>query len=92
MDPSSTNIPLVELLINKTKAEIVQIFRDIQQLGNRVKREYGSSLCVFVCCIGFMLEENSNSDQLKALGAPLEVKNYQHDYHTTQQGELVCYP
>ena len=39
MDPSSTNIPQVELLINKTKAEIIQIFHDIRELGNKVKRE-----------------------------------------------------
>ena len=30
LDPSSTNIPEVELLINKTKAEIIQIFCDIR--------------------------------------------------------------
>ena len=33
MDTETTNIPEVQLLINKTKAEIVQIFVGIKQLG-----------------------------------------------------------
>ena len=55
MDPTSTNIPSVELLINKTKAEIVQIFRDIRELGDKIKREQGTSLGVFVVNISLML-------------------------------------
>ena len=55
MDPSSTNIPEVELHINKTKAEIVQIFRDIRELGNKIKREEGTSLGAFVVDISFLL-------------------------------------
>ena len=89
MDPTSTNIPEVELLINKTKAEIVQIFRDIRELGNKIKREQGTSLGVFLVNIGFMLLYD---DQLKQLGAPLEDKSYTHKYSVTQQGELVCFP
>ena len=60
MDPSSTNIPVVELLINKTKAEIIQIFRDIRKLGNKIKREQGTSLGAFVVCIGFMVGHNQD--------------------------------
>ena len=55
MDSETTNIPEVELLINKTKAEIIQIFLAIKQLGEQIKREQGSSLGVFVICIGFLL-------------------------------------
>jgi len=89
MDPSSTNIPEVELLINKTKAEIVQIFRDIRELGNKIRREQGTSLGAFVVSITFLLRDLT---QLKQLGAPLEDKSYTHDYSITQQGELVCFP
>ena len=66
MDSGTTNIPEVELLVNKTKAEIIQIFRAIKQLGEQTKREQDSSLGVFVICIGFLLEENNyyNRDQL----------------------------
>ena len=39
MDPETTNIPEVELFINKTKAETIQVFHDIQQLGEKIKRE-----------------------------------------------------
>ena len=56
MDLSSTNIPVVEVLINKPKAEIIQIFRDIRELGNRIKREQGTGLGVFIICLGFMIE------------------------------------
>ena len=92
MDSGTTNIPEVELLVNKTKAEIVQIFRAIKQLGEQIKREQGSSLGVYVICIGFLLEEEDNRPQLNQLGAPFEDKSYQHDYHVTQHGELVCFP
>ena len=95
MDPSSTNIPVVELLINKTKAEIIQIFRGIRDLGNKIKRVQGTSLGVFVVNISFLLDDDiifGNRDQLIKLGAPLEDKSYTHDYSVTQQGELVCFP
>ena len=55
MDPSATNIPDVELLINKTKAEIVQIFHEIRELGNEIKREQDTSLGVFIVCIGWYM-------------------------------------
>ena len=92
MGPSSTNIPEVELHINKTKAEIVQIFRDIRELGNKIKREEGTSLGAFVVNINFLFNEYFNPEKLKQLGAPLHDKSYQHDYSVTQQGELVCFP
>ena len=53
MDRSSTNIPEVELHINKSKAEIVKIFRDIRELGNKIKREQGTSLGVIAVSISF---------------------------------------
>ena len=58
MDHSSTNIPEVKLLINKTKTEIIQIFHDIRELGNKIKREQGTSLGVFVVNISFMYDED----------------------------------
>ena len=78
MDSGTTNIPEVELLVNKTKAEIVQIFRAIKQLGEQTKREQGCSLGVFVICIGFLLEENNyyNREQLLDLGVPLSNRSY----------------
>ena len=64
MDPHSTNIPEVELLINKTKAEIVQIFHDIRELGDKIKSERGTSLGVFLVNISFLLEPRYKKDQL----------------------------
>ena len=94
MDPTSTNIPEVELLINKTKAEIIQIFHDIRELGNKIRREQGTSLGAFIVQIGFLLFDGlyGQSDHLKRFGVPLENKSQQHDYYVTQQGELVCFP
>jgi len=92
MHPESTNIPEVKLLVNKTKAEIIQIFLEIQCLSKKIKREQGCSLGVFVVCLGFMLDEARNASQLRRLGAPLSDPSYQHDYQITCLGELVSYP
>ena len=63
-DTEATNIPEVDLFINKTKAEIIQIFLDIRKLSEKVRREKECSLGVFIVCIGFMLDEQSD-DQLE---------------------------
>ena len=54
-DKTSTNISDVELLVNLTKDETIQKFRDIRELGKKTMQEEQCSLGCIVVVIGFML-------------------------------------
>ena len=51
-------------------------------------QEERTSLGAIIVVMGLMLDYKN---QLIDLGAPLENKNYRHDYHVTTEGDLVCY-
>ena len=95
MDSEALAIPEVELIIDSTKAEIVDCFKTINKKVESITREEGCRVGIFILCIGWRITELSliadfnDKDVLSSLGAPLNNKNSMHDYQLTCQGEPV---
>ena len=95
MDPEGLAIPDVHLIIDSTKAEVMDFFKTVNQTVEQITREQGCRVGVFILSIGFRIYElidrykKNHKDLLTSLDAPLSDKNTLHDYQLTCEGEAV---
>ena len=90
MDPEGLAIPDVQLIIDRTKAEIIEYFKTINQKLEQIIQEEGCRVGVFILSIGHRITElGDHKTLLTSLDAPLSDKNTVHDYQITCEGEAV---
>ena len=85
MDPEGLAIPDVQLIIDSTKAEVIDYFKTINQKLEQIILDEGCRIGIFILTIGYRI----NNDLLRSLKAPRSDENTLHDYQLTCEGEAV---
>ena len=77
MDPEALAIPDVQLIVDSTKAEVINYFKTIEQKAEKITREEGCRVGIFIFSIGFQWSETfqgiHKSFSLTCQGEPVSI-------------------